>query len=103
MLQAINPINAYPDYEHLRILQELRSLGITPSGTKSIDKAKLEQAKAELILKIKDKEHTDITSDLKIQIIDPAEAIENTKRSEMEEQRLGAMTIAELNKIYFHL
>ena len=53
MVAAVQAIHsAYSDPEYLRILQELMKLGIAPSGNKSIDKMKLEQAKAELIQKI---------------------------------------------------
>ena len=52
MVAAVQAIHsAYSDPEYLRILQELMKLGIAPSGNKSIDKTKLEQAKAELIQK----------------------------------------------------
>lgn len=37
---------AYIDPEHQRIMRELRALGIEPTGDKSADKAKLEEAKA---------------------------------------------------------
>ena len=35
------------DSEYQRIIRELRALGIEPTGNKSVDKAKLEAAKAE--------------------------------------------------------
>ncbi len=37
----------YIDPEHQRIMRELRAMGIEPTGEKSVDKAKLEQAKEE--------------------------------------------------------
>lgn len=38
---------AYIDPEHQRIMRELRALGLEPTGDKSSDKAKLEQARSE--------------------------------------------------------
>lgn len=103
MIQAISPISSYSDPEYLRIIQELRRLGISPSGNKTVDKAKLEQAKTELITKIKEKEQVETKSDIQVQVIDPADEIQYAQRAEMEEQRLGAMTVAQLNRIYFNL
>ena len=104
MIQAISPIiNPYSDPEYLRILQELMRLGIAPSGNKNIDKAKLEQAKTELIEKIQQKETNNQKQELQVQPMSPVDNVQDAKRTEMEEQRLGAMNIAELNKIYFNL
>lgn len=100
MVAAISSIHSYTDPEYLRILQELMKLGIAPSGNKSVDKAKLEQAKAELIEKIQKKEEENITS-LNPQAIAPVYSVQDSKRAEMEEQRLGAMTVSELNRLYF--
>ena len=103
MIQAISAINSQCDPEYLRIIQELIKLGITPSGNKSIDKAKLQQAKEELIQKIQKKEQEYGKKELQVQIIEPAQETQNSHRAELEEQKLGAMTIAELNKLYFGL
>ena len=104
MIQAISPIlNPYSDPEYLRILQELMALGIVPSGNKSIDKAKLENAKAELIEKIQKKEELSQKKSLDVQPLSPVDNLQDSKRAEMEQQRLGAMNIAELNKLYFNL
>jgi len=104
MIQAISPIlNPYSDPEYLRILQELMALGIAPSGNKSIDKAKLENAKAELIDKIQKKEEQSQKKSLEVQPLSPVDNVQDAKRTEMEQQRLGAMNIAELNKLYFNL
>lgn len=104
MIQAISPImNPYSDPEYLRILQELMRLGIAPTGSKDVDKAKLAEAKAELIEKIKQKETHSQKQELQVQPITPVDTVQDSKRAEMEEQRLGAMNIAELNKIYFNL
>lgn len=102
MIQAVSSINSYSDPEYLRILQELMKLGIAPTGNKSIDKAKLEKAKQELIEKIKSKEDNENKSN-RFQPLNPIEENEDPKRAEMEEQRLGAMTVAELNRLYFHI
>ena len=42
-------------------------------------------------------------NDIGIQVINPVDEIKYLQRSEMEEQRLGAINIAELNKLYFGL
>ena len=101
MLNVISSIQPCVDAEYLRILQELRRMGIAPSGNKSVDKSKLEQAKTELINKIKEKESSE---NFNIpQAIQPVDDVEDSKRNELEIQRLGAMNIAELNKLYFKL
>ena len=35
--------------------------------------------------------------------VQPLESVQDTERSRMEESRLGAMTLSELNKMYFGL
>lgn len=102
-ISAINPNIHGIDYEYMRILAELRSLGIPPTGNKSSDANKLAEAKNELITKIKNKNNEIQERDFNVQKILPVEELEDAKRSEMEEQRLGAMNIAELNKIYFKI
>ena len=52
MVLAVSGVRGQ-DYELYRIMQELISLGIAPSGNKAIDQAKLIQARNELINKIK--------------------------------------------------
>ena len=104
MIQAIS--NSYGlsiDAEHLRIIQELRRLGMQPTGNKAIDAQKLAQAKAELIHKIQKREETKSEQSLGVQVIDSVDETYYSERAEMETQRLGAMTIAELNRIYFGL
>lgn len=102
MISAISSFGHYNDPEYLRILSELRKLGIAPSGNKTIDKAKLEQAKAELINKIQGKVDEKLRKD-NIEPIAPPETLDDTKRTELETQRLGAMTVAELNRLYFNI
>ena len=103
MVAAISSINPCIDPEYLRIIQQLRSLGIAPSGNKTVDQAKLAQAKAELIEKIHTKHEEEIKSELQVQPIADVEDVVDTKRAEMEEKRLGAMNVAELNKLFFGL
>lgn len=89
------------DAEYQRIIQELKALGINPSGNKETDKAKLTQAKLELVQKIEAKQEEDDKQKLQVQPIAPVDESQNAARSQLEEQRLGAMTVAELNRLYF--
>ena len=101
MVAAVQAIHsAYSDPEYLRILQELMKLGIAPSGNKSIDKTKLEQAKTELIQKIQTRQEEEQKQNLQVQ---PLEAAQDTQRAQLEELRPGATTVAELNNLYFGL
>lgn len=47
-ISSVGAMNSqvYIDPEHQRIMRELRALGLEPTGDKSTDKAKLEQAQA---------------------------------------------------------
>ncbi len=102
MVAAINAISSSGyDAEYQRILQELMRLGISPSGNKTIDKGKLEQAKTELIQKIQNKNQEEEKNELQVETIGAVQDSQDFKRAQMEEQRLGAMTIAELNRMYF--
>ena len=104
MINAISNVAGLSiDAEHLKIIQELRRMGLEPTGVKSTDAQKLAKAKAELIQKIHKKEEVNATQSLGIQIINSVDEKFYTERSEMEQQRLGAMTVAELNKFYFRL
>ncbi len=98
LIPAISPINSYCDPEYLRILQELMRLGIAPSGDKNIDKAKLQQAKAELLQKNKEQNRNENNQNFQLAQIDK---YENPEREKLEELRPGAMTVAELNRFYF--
>ena len=93
MVQAIGAIgnsdNFHIDPEYVRILQELYKLGIKPTGNKQIDKAKLDDEKRKLAQRIQDKlENTKI-----------ADNQTDNERTRLEEERLGAMTVGELNRI----
>ena len=100
-ISALNPFSSQVDYEYMRIIMELRKLGITPSGNKMVDAAKLEEAKAELITKIKNKEQEKSRAGLQLQVVNEVYDTQAAQRSEMEEKRLGAMTVSELNRLYF--
>ena len=92
------------DAEYLRIIQELKALGLAPTGNKATDASRLAQAKAELVQRINKKRETTYSQEeLGIQIINQVDESEYIKRSEMEIQRLGAITVADLNKLYFGL
>lgn len=101
MITAIGAIGVQEDPEYLRILQELMKLGIAPSGNKSIDKGKLEQAKAELIQKIQTREQEENKQSLQVQPLEGVIDTQDSKQTQMEEERLGAMTVAQLNRMYF--
>ncbi len=103
MISSISNINSNSDPEYQRILQELMRFGIAPSGNKSIDKGKLEQAKAELVQKIQTRQKEEQKQELQVQPIEGIEATQDSKRSQLEESRVGAMTLSELNKFYFGL
>ena len=93
MVQAISAIgnrNPYNDPEYMKIIQELLQLGLAPTGSKQIDKGRLETEKQKLAQKIEEKVQEQNVSSQNTGI---------AERSQMEVQKLGAMTVAELNKI----
>ena len=122
MVLAISGVKSQ-DYELYRIMQELISLGIQPSGNKAVDQAKLVQARNELINKIAEKKveqalpqrqavrtyesqkeyepDNDKKSEFENVLLNTEENY--TTREKLEEEKLGAMTIAQLNRIYFGL
>ena len=104
MINAIgNASGLSIDAEYLRIIQELRRLGLQPTGDKNNDAQRLAQAKAKLVQKIQKQDETNTIKSLGVQIINSVDETYIAERSEMETQRLGAMTVAELNKLYFRL
>lgn len=103
MVAGIGAVHSFEDAEYLRILSELMKLGIAPSGNKSVDKTKLEQAKAELIQKIQTKQQEEEKQSIQFSPLAAVMESQDSKRAQMEEERLGAMTVAELNKFYFGL
>ena len=92
MVQAISAIgkNPYEDPDYMKIIQEMLKLGFTPTGNKAVDKGRLEAAKKELAEKIQDKFQEKIQQ---------GNVNEDTQRAQMEETKLGAMNVAQLNKI----
>ena len=103
MLSAVSAIHGglYIDPEHQRIISELIQLGISPTYNKSTDKAKLERAKSELIEKIQSKNEENYENENNVYSIeDYYSSDEYSERARMEEERLGAMTIAELNRYF---
>ena len=87
------------DSEYQQIIRQLLALGITPSGNKSSDKARLQIEKDKLVNKIAEQNQPkENFIETLIQVNE-----ENGLRQTLEEERLGAMSIAELNKYYFGL
>ena len=96
MVQSIGAIgaigkNPYEDPEYMKIVQELMKLGLTPTGNKAVDKGRLEAAKQELAEKIQDK--------FQEQMQRQGGNVQDVQRNQMEVEKLGAMNVAELNKI----
>ena len=92
MIQAIGPIGGVEDPEYKRIIEELRKLGIRPTGKKFIDKARLTEAKseqAEKMLESKIQKSNDDNTD--------------KEREQLERVKIGAMQLAELNKILLNI
>ena len=122
MISAVGGINK-ADYEYYIIMQELITLGIQPSGNKANDKAKLAQARQDLVNKIAEKrveqtepqrqavktyetkEEYGVANDKKSEFENVLSDTESryTTHEELERQKLGAMTVAQLNRIYFGL
>ena len=100
MVTAISGIghNNYMDYEYMQIIMELHRLGITPCGNKQADKARLQAEKAKIVKQIKLKAESAQRPE-KNQLTDEKEKTELLEKAQLEEERLGAKTIAELNKI----
>ena len=104
MVQAIGANNTYGiNAEYLRIMRDLLSLGIPPTGNQTKDTQRLSMAGAELVQRINNNETSNSNQSLGIQVINPVDRSEYAQRSEMEEQRLGATNIGTLNKVYFGL
>ena len=88
MIQAIRPIGQDYDSEYLRIIQELRKYGLQLTGNKQVDKGRLAQAKQEFVEGLQERYDIDFQED-KV----------NPQRVSMEEERPGAMAVAQLNRI----
>ena len=105
MVQAVGSNNGLGiDAEYMRLMRELHSFGLSPSGNKTIDAQRLSQAKTELVQRLqKNTENSESSQGLGVQVINQVDESEYVQRSEMEEQRLGAMNVAQLNRLYFGL
>ena len=100
MISALNVASGnLIDSEYLWIIQELRRFGLSPTGNKNLDLGRLEQAKTQLIEKIQHKASEDDQQSIKVQTMQPVDEAETARRAEMELQKLGAVKLAELNKI----
>lgn len=91
------------DIEHYMIIQQLKALGITPSGNKALDRAKLSAEKSKLIQKIlaKSNKKEEEKASFKNILVQTNE--ENNTKSQLELEMLGAKTVGELNRIYFSI
>ena len=94
------------DIEYKRIIQELRALGLSPTGNKEIDKSRLNAKKAELLERVKatekvqkaeksNEEGNDFKGTVK-SLQDASEA-----RKLLETERTGAEMLAQINRMYF--
>ena len=76
-------------------------MGIAASGKKKTDVSKLKQAKTELIEKIQTKQNEEQKQELQVQPLEASKESQQTQQ--LEYAKTGAMTLAELNKLYFGL
>ncbi len=97
LMSACMSVNGGIDPEYLRIIRELRALGIEPTGDKTVDKRKLEEAKKVMnlqktdISKYKDSENTRYSNVTQ----------ENEQHNEnLAEQMAGTLQLSELNKLF---
>ena len=77
------------DPEHIRIMRELQKYGVPKSGDKKIDKARLETVK----------NREDRAEQIVEQRLENHEGEDYINRSKLEELRVGAMTLAEINRV----
>lgn len=105
MVMAVGAIGSYgsnyQDPEYIKIIKELTQMGITPSGNKNADVSKLKEAKTELIEKIQTKQNEEQKQELQVQPLEASKESQQTQQ--LEYAKTGAMTLAELNKLYFGL
>lgn len=90
-------VNGGIDSEHLRIMRELRAMGIEPTGDKFTDKAKLTEAK-----KVKSIEKTSISKN-KTNEENKAQASSGSdekQKAEAGAAMTGATQMSELNKLF---
>ena len=86
---AIGSNSQLNDPEYIFIAHELQKLGIKPTGKKNIDQTRLLAEKKKLVQHIQEKMETK----------QPENNPDAEKMANLELQRPGAMTVAELNKI----
>lgn len=91
MIPAVGAIGDAYDPEYIKILYELRQMGITPTGNKIIDTAKLKNAKAEK------------AENLLEQKINENPDKNDKEREELERVRTGAMTLAQINRVLLNI
>ena len=105
MVMAVGAIGSYgsnyQDPEYIKIIKELTQMGITPSGNKNTDVSKLKEVKTELIEKIQTKQNEEQKQELQVQPLEASK--ESQQAQQLEYAKTGAMTLAELNKLYFGL
>ena len=95
MIYPVIPIHKGMNSEYAWILAELRRLGLTPTGDINIDKALVQKAKQ------KENENKDEISIDKFNIT--AQSNETNELERMEEERIGAMNIALINRILLQI
>ena len=91
------------DVEHYTIIQQLKALGITPSGNKELDRAKLTVEKNKLIQQTQAKSNAKEEKKASFKNILVQTNEENNIKNQLELEMLGAKTIGELNRIYFNI
>ena len=92
MIQAIRPVGYDYDSEYLRIVRELQKYGLTPTGNKQVDKSRLNSARQNFVDKLKDELSKETTPNS-----------HTYPDSSLEEKRVGANMVAEINKILLGL
>ena len=91
------------DYEYYRIIMQLQALGISPTGNKNADRARLTLEKEKLVNKIaKSQNNTKINDNEFLETLATVKE-DDLQRQSLEKQRLGAMTVSELNRLYFKI
>ncbi len=103
LLMGVNSISAfsasynYIDSEHKRIMEELRALGIEPTGNKSTDKMKLQQAKE--AQKKSDVKETEFVKEVQEAAKPQSESSGDDAAKEISAKNMtGAAQIADYNK-----
>ena len=92
MILPIIGISTAIPTEHDEIIKKLIALGIQPTGNIIIDRARLTQA---IKTRIEKQEEIEKEKEIKEE--------KNNKRRNLEEQRIGAETLANQNKIFFNI